>query len=172
MSCAGKSCLLQSVSNLMANYIMNCYAIPRAILRRINLAQTKFLWGKKRNKFCRLLSWDKICKPKTHDVIGPRSFTTMNEVLLCKLSWKILSDQDSLLSKIILAKYGHTLSNQHKGSELQKGIKVGNQKLKGKFIWKIGDGKMVKHGFLKHQILSPGLTLVFNLYKEPHSIIS
>lgn len=45
VSLVGKSCLIQSDSNTMANY-MNCYVVPIAIIKKVNFALAKLWWGK------------------------------------------------------------------------------------------------------------------------------
>lgn len=48
---AGRSCLVQSVSNTMSNYLMSCFTLSQKIIRSINKSQSKFWWGKRVDKF-------------------------------------------------------------------------------------------------------------------------
>lgn len=49
-----------SILNVMGNYIMSCYKIPKKIIIDINLKQAKFWWGKTNTKlfgfFMRVMS--------------------------------------------------------------------------------------------------------------------
>ena len=55
ISYAGRAALINSVSSTLSSYVMNCYKLPKAVLKAINSEQTRFWWGKKNKKFCRWL---------------------------------------------------------------------------------------------------------------------
>lgn len=55
-SLAGCSDLTQIVSNLLANYLMSRYNIPKKTFKEINLHQARFWWGNTGNRFWRLLA--------------------------------------------------------------------------------------------------------------------
>lgn len=97
---AGRPYMIQSVSNTMANYIMNCYAIPKGVMKKINFDQAKFWWGEDNNKLCRLINWKSIYTSQSSRRLGIRDLTTMNSALLAKLAWRVLTVPDSLLSQI------------------------------------------------------------------------
>ena len=48
-----------------------------------------------------LVSWGKICKPKSEGGLGIRLAKEMNIALLAKLSWRLLNTQDGLWVKIL-----------------------------------------------------------------------
>lgn len=65
LSQAGRTCLLKSVTNMMANYGMSCLSVPNKVVKDISSKRSKFRWGKNIPKFCHFIGWDKICKPKS-----------------------------------------------------------------------------------------------------------
>lgn len=77
ISTAGRTYLIQSVANIMANYVMSCCSLPKQIIKRINLQQAKFWWQKEINNFRRFIGWDKICRPKEFGGLGIRNISVM-----------------------------------------------------------------------------------------------
>lgn len=63
LSLAGCSCLLQTITKTTSNYMMNCHALPKQILSKIN-QQSSFWWGKFTKHFCRFIKWSNIVVPK------------------------------------------------------------------------------------------------------------
>lgn len=51
ISTAGRTYLIQSVANIMVNYVMSCCSLPKQIIKFINLQQAKFWWQKEINNF-------------------------------------------------------------------------------------------------------------------------
>lgn len=51
LSQAGRTCLIRSVTNTIANYAVNCFLLPKNVVNSINRMQSKFWWGKSSEKF-------------------------------------------------------------------------------------------------------------------------
>lgn len=105
LSQAGGTCLINSVPNTMTNYAMSNFLLPKNILQTINRCISKFWWGKERDRFVRFISWHKICQPKSFGGLVNKNSNIMNLVLLTKVAWRILTQPESLLSKVYRAKY-------------------------------------------------------------------
>lgn len=101
---AGRSCLVQSVSNTMSNYLMSCFTLSQKIIRSINKSQAKFWWGKRVDKFCRLIKWDSLCQPGSLGGVGISNLSYMNIALVTKLAWRIIS-QPSSIFRVVKGKY-------------------------------------------------------------------
>lgn len=135
----------------MANFLMSCLVLPKKTIKEINLSQAKYWWGKNSNKFCRWVSWKKICSSKDQGGIGLRSLSNMNMALLAKLAWRILTVPTSVIGKVLNAKYGGKkgwFTNdfiKKDTSNTGKGLREGMQQLKGNAVWKIGSGDHVMY---------------------------
>lgn len=77
----------------------------------IQSALTRFWWdtntGKK--KMC-WLSWDKLVKPKGMGGLGLKDIQTFNTIMLAKLPWRMLTNPNCLLARVLLGKYCHKSS--------------------------------------------------------------
>lgn len=52
-----------------------------------------------------LVSWDKICRPKSGGGLGLRKMEDINAASIAKLGWKILTDKKNLWVKLMREKY-------------------------------------------------------------------
>lgn len=129
---------------------MSCFTLPQKIIRSINKSQAKFWWGKRVDKFCRLIKWDSLCQPGSLGGVGISNLSNMNIALVTKLAWRIIS-QPSSIFRVIKGKYERgtgwwsTNLNSKQSTPFWKSIKVGLQ-LKDKTPWSIGDGKSIRMG--------------------------
>lgn len=66
-----------------------------------------FWWGFKSSKRTGLCvkSWKAICRPKSVGGLGFRSSFAMNEALLAKMGWAMLTDADKLWVQLLKSKY-------------------------------------------------------------------
>lgn len=97
----------------MANYITSAYKMPKRTIKSLVGLQSSFWWGKKTNKFCWLIAWDKICQPKPFGGLGIRNPSIMNQALHSKVARRITSNLNSLLSLILKAKYEKNKASEH-----------------------------------------------------------
>ncbi|CAA7021923.1 unnamed protein product [Microthlaspi erraticum] len=92
------------------------------------------------------IAWDKLTRGKREGGLGLRNLQDFNDALLSKLSWRILSNPDCLLARILKGKYfPNTTFLESKlgegGSHGWKGIIIGRDLLKEKLGKIIGNGK-------------------------------
>lgn len=111
---------------------------------------TRFWWesntGKK--KMC-WLSWDKLTKPKGMGGLGLKDIQTFNIALLAKLPWRMLTNPNCLLARVLLGKYCHkaTLLNVSLVKGASHGwtsILAGRDLLKQHLGRAVGDGTEIK----------------------------
>ncbi|XP_026399279.1 uncharacterized protein LOC113295145 [Papaver somniferum] len=69
-------------------------------------SKLNFWRGHKTGKGIKFIAWDNINKSKDLGGIGFRDLETFNISLICKLVWKIISDNDELWIQILRAKCG------------------------------------------------------------------
>jgi hypothetical protein len=93
-------------------------------------------------------AWWKMCVPKNEGGMGFRDLHCFNLALLAKQSWRLISDPDSLCSRILKAKYypACNLLNcelKKASSYTWQSIWAGLQSFKRGYIWRVGDGEQI-----------------------------
>lgn len=56
------------------------------------------------------LVWDKLTMPKGMGGLGFKDIQTFNTALLAKLPWRMLTNPNCLLARVLLGKYWHKAS--------------------------------------------------------------
>ncbi|XP_074289279.1 uncharacterized protein LOC141614432 [Silene latifolia] len=96
-SYAGRLTLVNSVLTTLYTYWASIFILPKGVFRRIDALCGNYLWDGS-TKYVRspLVSWEKVCAPKDEGGLGIRHSIAWNLASICKLSWWIYSNQDSL----------------------------------------------------------------------------
>lgn len=89
LSNASRSCLIQTVTNTMANYLMSCFNIPKYFIHKIHFLGAKFWWVKDNDKFYRCITWD--LSATWYGGAGIRDLSNMNLSFLSNFVWRILT---------------------------------------------------------------------------------
>lgn len=144
LSGAGKLILLKSVLAAMPTYSMSCFKLPLSLCKQIQSILTRFWWdlSPEIKKMC-WVSWEKLSKPKNVGGLGFREIAQFNDAMLAKLSWRILKEPTSLLSRILTGKYCTTSSfletkAPSNASHGWRGILIGRDLLSKGLGWVIG----------------------------------
>ena len=92
-----------------------------------------------------MLSWSKICRPKSAGGLGLRKMEPVNQAFLAKLGWKVLTDHNNLWVKLIRQTYlsrTNFWEYKYKPSDscIWKKILKSRSLLSQGIRWKIGDG--------------------------------
>ncbi|XP_074266666.1 uncharacterized protein LOC141589945 [Silene latifolia] len=97
LSYAGRLTLVNSVLTTLYTYWASIFILPKGVLRRIDALCRNYLWdGSTEYVRSPLVSWEKVCVPKDEGGLGIRHIIAWNLASICKLSWWIYSNQDSL----------------------------------------------------------------------------
>jgi ribonuclease HI len=150
LSQAGKEVLLKAVVQAIPTYTMSLFLLPKALCKEINLIMGKFWWGHKSNdKKIHWMSWAKMGRSKAQGGMGFRDLCCFNKALLAKQGWRLLQHPDSLVAKIIKAKYyphGDFLKAKigSRPSLAWKSILSTQDLIKEGMIWRIGNGNDIK----------------------------
>ena len=111
-----------------------------------------FLWlsnvGSNESKGFPLIAWDDVCRPKSKEGLGIRSYEDVNKATITKLGWRILTDNDSIWARIKREKY---IKNNNffripkkKGDSIVWREVINHRKYIGVGLkWCIGDGRKV-----------------------------
>ncbi|XP_060962319.1 uncharacterized protein LOC115696532 [Cannabis sativa] len=146
---AGKEVLLKVVIQLIPSYAMSCFRVPVSVCKRIERLMAQFWWGSSGNQGkVHWNSWDKLCQSKFLGGMGFRSFVCHNQAFLAKQAWRVFSMPNSLLAKLLKAKYfSHNsfleASKGHCASFTWRSLLWGGDLLKRGLIWKVGNGRSI-----------------------------
>lgn len=107
LSLAGRLTLVNSVTNQMVGYCMQHSCIPRGVTEHMEKIQQDFIWnnevGRRR---IHAVSWETFCKQKKNGGMGVRKLNVMNDAMLGRIAWNIMSKPDNLCSSVLVGKYG------------------------------------------------------------------
>ena len=106
LSQAGREFLIKAVIQAIPTYAMSCFKLPTALCTEICSMANRFCWGQKGNE--RKIHWlskKKLSKPKGEGGMGFRDLHLFNMALLARQGWRLLQQPDSLLYRILKAKY-------------------------------------------------------------------
>src|SRR4051812_5640228 len=85
---------------------MQMALIQNSGLKEMDKQTRKCIWGGfSGQRKLHLVSWEKFYKSKEEGGIGVRQATEMNKALLARLGWRRINEQESLWSRLLLAKY-------------------------------------------------------------------
>ncbi|KAL0865946.1 hypothetical protein Bca101_045064 [Brassica carinata] len=102
LSYAGRLQLINSVIMSLTNFWLTAFRMPKKCLGEIERMCAAFLWsGPDMSTTKAKVSWLEVCKKKAEGGLGVRSLNEVNEVSCLKLTWRILSGQNSLWVKWI-----------------------------------------------------------------------
>lgn len=105
-SACGKETLLKYVIQAIPTYAMSFFKIPTSLCKEIEQLCAKFWWNSSndRNKI-HWAKWRSLCKPKQLGGLGFRSMIEFNKALIANQVWLIIHCPDSLMARILKARY-------------------------------------------------------------------
>ncbi|KAK4382091.1 putative mitochondrial protein [Sesamum angolense] len=127
---------------------MSCFKLPRTLLQEFQALAANFFWHDGDQRRIHWLAWDKMCKSKLEGGLGFRNLEAFNLALLAKQLWRLLSRPESLVCRVLKAKYfPHThlfdaqLGARH--SFTWRSIMASMQLFRSGCRWSIGTGHLV-----------------------------
>ena len=101
-----KEILIKSIAQAVPSYTMSSFLLPKNLCEELTSVIRKFWWGQTRSeKKIAWLNWDTMCLPKTGGGLGFRDLRSFNLALLAKHGWRLLTNSNSLFSRVYKAKY-------------------------------------------------------------------
>ncbi|XP_026428724.1 uncharacterized protein LOC113324641 [Papaver somniferum] len=147
----GRTVVTTHVLSSLAVYHMSCFPFPKKITAKIDAIQRAFWWSKKNpRRAVYFRSWGDIGKSKMNGGLGIRNSFATNRVLIAKLGWRLLKNNDQLVTVFLKDKYypKQNLLEIDKAADssswIWKGIFNSITFLKENFIYKINNGKSTK----------------------------
>lgn len=149
LSQAGKEILLKAVIQAIRTYSMNVFLLPKTLCAEINSLMQNFWWGHKSNESrIHWMSWKRMRLSKSIGGMGFRDRACFNKALLTKQCWQLWNCLDSLMARIMKAKYNSrtiVLDSEvgNKPSYIWRSIHSSHALVKEGLIWRIGNGEKV-----------------------------
>ncbi|PKU83444.1 Putative ribonuclease H protein [Dendrobium catenatum] len=147
ISLAGKITLINASVLSLPTYLSSHSLIPLGVLYDMERMCRDFIWNKRDGSYgMHYVSWSSLCKPKNKGGYGLQSLVEKLGPLRAKFALNFITKSNSLLNRILRAKYGNDLwndANRNYYSSTWKLIQKGAESLFPVLRWKIADGKRV-----------------------------
>lgn len=109
LSRAGKEILFKIVAQAMPNFAMIVYLLPLELCRDLEKMMNSFWWGTRGNGSGGI-NWmrcDRLCRPKAYGGLAFKQLHNFNFniAMLGKQGWRLLSNPQTLVSKLFKARY-------------------------------------------------------------------
>lgn len=146
LSSAGKMVMLKSVLSPIPSYQMTCFKLPISLCKRIQSELTRFCWDRQAGtRKMAWVAWSKMALPKDQGGLDLRDIQSVNDAHLAKLSWRIINNPESFLSRILMGKYCNyesflTVHVRASCSHGWRSILVGRDVICNDAGWAVGNG--------------------------------
>jgi hypothetical protein len=147
MSQAGKEILLKAMIQAISTYCMSVFLLPKSLSSEINSLRQKFWWGDQEN--IHWMSWNKIGIPKSRGRMGFGDFACFNKALLAKQIWRMWQTPNSLVARIMKAKYHPYCSILEAARGRNPSFAWRSTQCSGDLIWegllwRVGNGEKIR----------------------------
>lgn len=107
LTSAGKEVLLKSVIHAVPIYAMSCFKLTGDIGKAIETLSSKLWWDSTGDEVKKIhwQSWQKMAREKEEGGLGFKSIQEFNMALLAKQLWRLITQPNLLMSKIMKSKY-------------------------------------------------------------------
>jgi exonuclease III len=149
LNLASRLVLLKSVLQALPTYLFSVLAAPKHVIKAIQTLQRNFLWhGHQPNKKWALVSWDKLCMPKSQGGLGLRDPGKLNQVMGAKIWWRWLKEPESTWARLWRLKYAPRtpdnqlirFNNRIQGSNLWNTAWNNRTLIQSHAFWEVRDG--------------------------------
>ncbi|KAL5800890.1 hypothetical protein ACOSQ3_032522 [Xanthoceras sorbifolium] len=149
-SMGGKEVLIKAVAQAIPTFTMSIFQLPSVLCNELCSMIMGFWWGASdgNKKMC-WVSRDKLCSPKICGGLGFKDLSLFNQALLGKQAWRIVMNKDSLVSRVLKAKYFRQedflyAPLKQGSSHLWRSLVWGRSLLLKGLRWRVGNGKNIR----------------------------
>ena len=145
LSKAGKEVLIKAVAQFIPTYTMSSFKIPDSLCDELTNMIRQFWWGQRgEEKKMAWLSWDKLCEPKERGGMGFKRLQQFNLALLAKQGWRLQTCQNSVLYRVLKAKYFPSCYFGNNPSYTWCSILVAKPIVEKGTRWRVGNGSNIR----------------------------
>ncbi|KAA3480785.1 reverse transcriptase [Gossypium australe] len=102
----GKEVFIKAILQAIPTFSMACFLLPKTLCKGLEGIIAKFWWQKSRNrKGIHWCAWKDLCRLKEDGGLGFRNLKNFNVALLAKQGWRLINYPNSLLARVLKAKY-------------------------------------------------------------------
>jgi hypothetical protein len=102
----GNEILIKAMAQAIPIYCMSVFLLPKILCKEIEGMMQCFWWGHKENSSrIHWISWERIGISKTREGMGFRDLEVFNKALLSKQLWRLFQSPNSMVVRILKAKY-------------------------------------------------------------------
>lgn len=107
LSQAGREILIKSVLQSIPLYVISIFLLPVTLLNEIKKMLNSFWWGQNstNSRGMHWLSWEPLSVPKIFGGMGFKNLKAFNMAMIGKQAWKLISNQDSLITRLLKVRY-------------------------------------------------------------------
>ncbi|KAK9672291.1 hypothetical protein RND81_12G089800 [Saponaria officinalis] len=106
LSKAGREVLIKAIAQSIPIYAMSIFKLPAKVCDELRSLVSRFWVGTNNgNKKIPWVAWSKMCLPKCKGRMVFRDFRKFNMALLGKHAWRLMTDNECLLSRVMRGKY-------------------------------------------------------------------
>ncbi|XP_074315698.1 putative mitochondrial protein AtMg00310 [Silene latifolia] len=106
LSKAGREVLIKAVAQSIPTYAMSVFRLPINFYDELRALVSRFWWGSDGGKKkIPWIAWSQLCRPKCLGGLGFRNYHEFNLALLGKQAWRMITDQDCLMVRVLGGKY-------------------------------------------------------------------
>ncbi|KAL0289271.1 UNVERIFIED_CONTAM: putative ribonuclease H protein [Sesamum radiatum] len=149
LSYAGRTQLIKSVLSSIHLYWSSVFILPKGVVKMIEMQLKGFLWRGSTGSGGYKVSWDLVCQPISHGGLGIRNVQSMNQALMAKHLWQVVTNQrDSIwVTWVLLYRLKHHTVWSYHGTGgswcWKKLMKLRCQLIKG-LKFRVGNGNSFK----------------------------
>ncbi|XP_028549388.1 uncharacterized protein LOC110115858 [Dendrobium catenatum] len=147
LSLAGRALLVRISLLSVPMYAMTHTSIPNGVLMAIEKMGRRFLWQKDASsRGMHYIGWKELCQPTEYGGLGFHCLTRWKGALRARAVWDLFQNKDSILYKVLMARYGMKLWEYDHGKKVSvtwKVIQDGAKVLRLILRWSIVDGSQI-----------------------------
>ncbi|XP_019150595.1 PREDICTED: uncharacterized protein LOC109147396 [Ipomoea nil] len=101
----GKEILLKSVAHAIPTFSMGVFQLPISVCIANERVINRYWWGSGNDQGIHWKTRDRLCIPKKYGGLGFKDLRAFNLAMLGKQAWRLLTNTDSLVSRVYKARY-------------------------------------------------------------------
>lgn len=109
---AGRGTFIKLIAKALPTYTFSTFNVPSIVCGKLDATTHRYQWSpnKDKGRFLAWKSWEHLCKPKKDLGLGFRKAKKVNEGLIAKLTWMVVSKRVSSCMEALRSKYKVTES--------------------------------------------------------------